>query len=404
MVSQYNAQLMSLKADYSSHQTPSPFITDKCKREITTSSHIVGEVAKVATVTKPTLYNGFKIADALTVSHRVERIFFAEVYSLSDGRFLYFYPKVKPQSVPSRSRHTLIEISVAGEAYPAVLVPTHTREQLAAISEDLSTVRGLDSVAGMKDLKNLLIWDVISPLVNPEKYEKFKLSIPNGLLLYGPLGCGKTFIVKKLAEELRYHLFEMNPSSVGTPYVHGAVGNIAKVFDIARRENPAIIFIDEIEGLIPKREELGPQADVKKEEINEFLLQLNNAGADKILVVGATNRPHMIDTAILRSGRMDKRIFVPPPDFEAREEMFRLCLNGRPYNLAMDFQKLAAMTENYVGSDLELIVTKAARDAVTLDKPEIDEATVIRAIEKVTPSLSQHEIEMYGAFADMERW
>jgi len=173
---------------------------------------------------------------------------------------------------------------------------------------------------------------------------------------------------------------------------------------MARRERPAIIFIDEIEGLIPKREELGAHADVKKEEINEFLLQLNNAGADKILVVGATNRPQMIDTAILRSGRMDKRIFVPPPDFEAREEMFRLCLDGRPYDPAMDFSRLAAMTENYVGSDLELVVTEAARGAVTLDKPEIDEATIVRAIKKVTPSLSPNEIEMYGAFADMERW
>ena len=102
----------------------------------------------------------------------------------------------------------------------------------------------------MRDLKFFFIRDVINPLLNPEKDQKFKLSIPNGLLLYGPPGCGKTFIVKKLAEELRYHLFETNPSSVGMPYVHGAVGNIAKVFDMARRESPAIILIDEIEGLI----------------------------------------------------------------------------------------------------------------------------------------------------------
>ena len=358
----------------------------------------------MTTVTKPTLHNGFEVADALTVKHRVERIFFAEVYSLSDGRFLYLFPKVKPEFVSSRGRHNFIEILVAGQTHPAVLVPAHTREQLAAISEDLSTTRGLDSVAGMKGLKALLLRDVINPLLNPEKYEKFKLSIPNGLLLYGPPGCGKTFIVKKLAEELRYHLFEMNPSSVGTPYVHGAVSNIAKIFDMARRESPAIIFIDEIEGLIPKREELGAHADIKKEEINEFLLQLNNAGADRILVIGATNRPQMIDTAILRSGRMDKRIFVPPPDFEAREEMFHLCLNGRPYSPTIDFKKLAAMTENYVGSDLELIVTEAARDAVTHDRPEIDETALIQMIKKVTPSLTPYEIEMYNDFADMERW
>lgn len=354
--------------------------------------------------TKPTLRNGFRISDLLTVTHRVERAYFAEVYLLSDGSFLYLFPKLRPKSGSSSCRHDLMEITVAEETYIAVHVSTHAREQLAVISEDLSTTRGLDCVAGMRDLKNLLIRDIIHPLLNPEKYEKFKLSIPNGLLLYGPPGCGKTFIVKKLAEELRFHLFEISPSAVGTPYVHGAVGNIAKVFEIARKESPAIIFIDEIEGLIPKREELGAHADIKKEEVNEFLLQLNNAGVDRILVIGATNRPHMIDTAILRSGRMDKRIFVPAPDFEAREEMLRLCLNGRPHNSAIDFKQLAAMTENYVGSDLELVVTEAARDAVMLDMPEIDEATLVRAIKKVTPSLSQHEIDMYSAFADMERW
>jgi transitional endoplasmic reticulum ATPase len=351
------------------------------------------------------LHNGFKVTEALTARQRVERAFFTEVYSLSDGSFLYLFAKLKPEEISSRGEnYNLVRVAIGNESYPAVIVPTHTRERLARITEDLTTARGLDTVAGMKALKNLLIDDVINPLLNPEKYLKFKLSIPNGLLLYGPPGCGKTFIVKKLAEELRYHLFEMNPSSVGTPYIHGAVGNIAKVFDMARKESPAIIFIDEIEGLIPKREDLGAHADVKKEEINEFLLQLNNAGADKILVIGATNRPQMIDTAILRSGRMDKRIFVPPPDFEAREEMFRLCLAGRPYSTTIDFKKLAGMTENYVGSDLELIVTEAARDAVTHDKPEIDEATIIRAIEKVTPSLTQREIDMYGEFANMERW
>lgn len=354
--------------------------------------------------TKPLLHNGYEIEKGVTVGHRLERIFFTEVYALSDGRHLYLLPKGLPTSADGRRRHHLVEISIVGGPYPAVIVPAHSREQLATITEDITSTRGLDSVAGMKALKDLLIRDVINPLLDPEKYRKFKLSIPNGLLLYGPPGCGKTFIVKKLAEELRYHLFEMNPSSVGTSYVHGAVMNIAKVFDMARKESPAIIFIDEIEGLIPKREELSSSADIKKEEINEFLLQLNNAGDDKILVVGATNRPQMIDSAILRSGRMDKRIFVPPPDFEAREDMFRLSLKDRPHSRDINFQTLAKKTENYVGSDLDLIVTEAARYAVNLDHPMIDEAILLRAIEKVTPSLTLSEIEIYSSFANMERW
>jgi transitional endoplasmic reticulum ATPase len=156
--------------------------------------------------------------------------------------------------------------------------------------------------------------------------------------------------------------------------------------------------------LIPKREELSSSADIKKEEINEFLLQLNNAGANKILVVGATNRPHMIDSAIMRSGRMDKRIFVPPPDFDARRDLFKICLAGRPYAKDIDFEKLAQMTENYVSSDIELIVTESARLAVMQDKNMIDEEMLAESVRKFTPSISPDEIKYYEQFRSLERW
>lgn len=263
---------------------------------------------------------------------------------------------------------------------------------------------GFDCVAGMTDLKILLINDVLRPLLFPKKYKKFRLSIPNGILLYGPPGCGKTFIVQKLAEELGYNFIELNPSSVATPYVHGAVSNIAEVFEKAKQEAPSIVFIDEIEGLMPKREGLSSFSDIKKEEVNEFLLQLNKAGENKILVVGATNRPHIIDTAILRSGRMDKRIYVSPPDFEARKELFKIYLSGRPYDKNMNFDKLAESTNGYACSDIELIVTEAARAAVALNKKMITEDLFTDAILKITPSISPEDIQYYEQFQDMERW
>lgn len=358
----------------------------------------------MATPTKPILHNGFKVRDDLTIKSRVERIFFTEVYLLSNEKFLYVFTNLKPEEIVDRAKkYDLVTLDVEGKKYLGVITEEHANEKISDIVDDLTILRGFDCVAGMKPLKNLLINEVIEPLSNPEKYKKFKLGIPNGILLFGPPGCGKTFIVKKLAEELNYNFIEMAPSSVATSFVHGAVGNIGKVFEMARLQAPSIVFIDEIEGLVPKREDLSGFSDTKKEEINEFLIQLNNAGQSKILVVGATNRPHMIDTAILRSGRMDKRIFVGPPDFEARRDMFRICLSGRPYDKDIDFGKLSEMTENYVGSDIELIVTEAARAAVSQDKNMVDEKMLADAIKKFTPSIDPDQIQYYEQFGDLQR-
>ncbi|MBP6944496.1 ATP-binding protein [Patescibacteria group bacterium] len=358
----------------------------------------------MTTSSKPILFPGYKIREDLTVNKRVERIFFTEVYLLSDNRYLYLFTNLKVEEIVDRSKkYDLVTFNQDGKKYLGVIVDEYSNEKITDIIDDLTILRGFDCVAGMHGLKTLLINDVIGPLRNPEKYKKFKLSIPNGILLYGPPGCGKTFIVKKLAEELGYNFIELSPSSVATSFVHGAVGNIGKVFEMAKLQAPSIVFIDEIEGLVPKREELSSSSDTKKEEINEFLLQLNNAGANKILVVGATNRPHMIDSAIMRSGRMDKRIYIPPPDFDARRDMFRICLTGRPYDKEIDFEKLARMTDNYVGSDVELIVTEAARKAVAQDVSMIDEGILVEAIQKFNPSISAKEIEYYEQFRDLER-
>jgi len=352
--------------------------------------------------TKPILYNGFKINGDVLVVGRIERIFFTEVYNLSDGTFLYLFTNLKLSEVRGK-REQLVKIEISGNEYLGLITDSYSQERVTSIIDSLTQLRGFDAVAGMHDLKQLLIEDVIKPLQNPEKYEKFKLSIPNGVMLFGPPGCGKTFIIRKLAEEIDYNFVEIKHSDIASTYIHGTVGKVGRLFDMAKAKAPSIVFIDEIEGIVPRRDALGESSQHKQEEINEFLMQLNDAAKSNILVVAATNRPQLIDSALLRSGRMDKRIFVGPPDETAREELFNLFLSDRPTS-DIDYTQLAELTTNYVSADIEYIATEAAREAVLRNLDSIDQSTIEHVISETPPSISEEEIKSYEEFSKLQRW
>ncbi len=238
----------------------------------------------------------------------------------------------------------------------------------------------------MHELKQLLIAEVINPLKNPEKFKKFKVSIPNGIILYGPPGVGKSFIVRKLAEELGYNYVEVKSSDLATPFIHGAVGNIGKVFDMAKQKAPTILCFNEISALVPDRKYLHDFSSHKEEETSEFLTQLEEAADNKVLVIGTTNFLERIDEAVIRPGRFDKKIYVPPPDFEARKEIFKLALSGRPHDKNIDFDKLSSITENYSSAEIvEGIIETAARIAANLDKSSIDQDLLESEVEKLNP-------------------
>jgi transitional endoplasmic reticulum ATPase len=288
--------------------------------------------------------------------------------------------------INNRSRYDLIRIEVEGQDMLALVVSDHDQQFLSKVIDDLTTVKGFDCIAGMKELKNLLIAEVINPLHNPEKFEKFKVSIPNGIILYGPPGCGKTFIVRKLAEELGYNFFEVKHSDLATPFIHGSVGNIGKVFETAKQNSPSIVFFDEISGLVPNRQNLNDSSSHKEEEVNEFLVQLNDAADHKILVVGATNYIDRIDPAVLRPGRIDKKIYVSPPDREARIELFKLGLSGRPYDEKINFDKLSDLTDGYSSAEIiEGIIEGVSRLAANLNKDLIDQEMIEDEISRFKP-------------------
>ena len=278
----------------------------------------------------------------------------------------------------------LVRIKNESDSFVGVIVKQNSRDLLVSIREELISAKGFECIAGMDTLKHLLVADVINPLKHPENFKKFKVSIPNGIILFGPPGCGKTFIIRKLAEELQYNFYEVKHSDIATPYIHGSVNNIGRVFTIAKENAPCVLFFDEISGLIPNRKNLQDNSSYKEEEIDEFLIQLNDAADKRILVVGATNYIERLDPAAIRPGRFDKKIYVPPPDYDARKALFKMGLSNRPFDKNIDFDHLAELTDGFTCADIiEDIVESAARAAANLNKALIDKTLIEREISRI---------------------
>lgn len=252
--------------------------------------------------------------------------------------------------------------------------------------------KGFSAIAGMHELKEQMQVEVIDALHNPEEYAKYGLTIPNGMLLYGPPGCGKTFFAKHFAEEVGFNFMFVKPSSLKSRFVNATQENIAQMFKDAEENAPTIIFIDEMNELVPNRD--SDVHEMARSAVNEMLAQMDRTGEKGIFIIGATNYPNMIDPAILRAGRLDKKYYIGTPDFEARKLMFQLYLKYRPYDFGIDYDKLAQLTDNYVSSDIEMIINDASRFALR-QRSKITMAILEDIISKTKPSLTGVELKKY---------
>lgn len=252
---------------------------------------------------------------------------------------------------------------------------------------------GFAAVAGMEALKQQMREEVIEPLHNPEEYHRYGVTIPNGMLLYGPPGCGKTFFAKHFAEEVGFNFMCITPATLKSRYVNATQENIAKMFKEAEENAPTVIFIDEMNELVPNRDD-GNVHEMSRSAVNEMLAQMDRTGEKGIFIIGATNYPNMIDPAILRAGRLDKKYYIGVPDIEARMALFRLYLNKRPYDFGLDYHQLADMTQGYVSADIQLIVNDASRNALRQHSKITMELLKV-AITNTAPSLSNNELRKY---------
>lgn len=244
-------------------------------------------------------------------------------------------------------------------------------------------------VAGLSNLKKTIEMKIISPFYNQGLFSKFRKKAGGGVLLYGPPGCGKTFMAKATAGECRARFYPIHITDVLDPYMGMSERNLSELFQKARMHKPSIIFIDELDTLGHDRSR---SSSNHRGIIDTLLTQLEgiDTSTDQLLIIGATNMPWDVDSALKRPGRFDRLIFVAPPDQEAREELFRLKLRGRMIE-NIDFQTLAKRTEHYSGADIEYVCERAVEYVIedilyrNVERP-IRMQDIDQAMQTISPS------------------
>jgi transitional endoplasmic reticulum ATPase len=249
------------------------------------------------------------------------------------------------------------------------------------------------NVGGMEPVKKEIEMKIIKPLLHPELYKAYGKKVGGGILLYGPPGCGKTYLAKATAGQVNAKFVNVSLNDILDMWIGNSEKNLHDIFELARHNTPCVLFIDEIDALGASRSDMKQSGG--RHLINQFLQELDgiNSSNEGVLILGATNTPWNLDPAFRRPGRFDRIIFVPPPDTFSRESILRLKLKDKPTD-TIDYNQLSKKTEHYSGADIDAIIDIAIelkledsfKDGVP--KP-IDTADMLSAIKKHKPSTQE---------------
>eukprot|EP01039_Chlorochromonas_danica_P001718 gene1719-1877_t len=318
----------------------------------------------------------------------------------------------------------LDSIEITSEHFNHALTVTNP----SALRENVVEVPNVtwEDVGGLEDVKRELYETIQYPLEHADKFEKFGMQASKGVLFYGPPGCGKTLLAKAIANECGANFISIKGPELLSMWFGESEANIRDLFDKARAAAPCILFFDEMDSIAKSRGGgQGGSSEAGDRVINQILTEIDGVGAKKsVFVIGATNRPDILDNAVTRPGRLDQLIYIPLPDLLSRKSIFRANLRKSPVEPAVDIDQLSAATEGFSGADITEICQRAAKNAIREavnadierakkiaageidpDEPAEDPVPYIRkdhfeeAMSRARRSVSEKDIRQYEAFS-----
>ncbi|MCO5592633.1 hypothetical protein L7F22_046636 [Adiantum nelumboides] len=298
----------------------------------------------------------------------------------------------------------------------------------SALRETLVEVPSVswEDIGGLDNVKRELQKTVQYPVEHPDKFEKFGMSPSKGVLFYGPPGCGKTLLAKAIANACQANFISVKGPELLTMWFGESEANVRDVFDKARQSAPCVLFFDELDSIATQRgSSVGDAGGAADRVLNQLLTEMDGMNAKKIVfIIGATNRPDIIDPELLRPGRLDQLIYIPLPDEASRLKIFQACLRKSPVAQDVDLDALARYTEGFSGADITEICQRACKyaireniekdlelDKIRIENPEAMEEDEVEEVAEITAtyfeesmkyarrSVSDADIRKYQAFA-----